>query len=115
MRTDRNVGGCVNKSGSKKSTDAPLDVSAGSPKAASTDLGQPSSLSAAGAWRRIKAETQWRGRYAANEQPRPCGVVRQIEQRVGAAEPDLLRDDRGVAGAGAAREHRADIAEHRGP
>src|SRR4051794_339910 len=117
MRTERNGMSirCNSKSGSEKSADALLDFSARSPKAAPTDLGQPSCLGAAGAWRRIKAETQWRGRHTADEQPRPCGVVRQVEQRVGAAEANLLGDNCGVGCTGAAGQHRADIAEHSGP
>src|SRR4051812_795553 len=104
MRADRNgtSAGCNSRSGSKKSADALLDFRAGPPKAASTDLGQPSCLGAAGTRRRIQTEPERRGRHTAHEQPRPCGMVRKIEQRVGAAEADLLSDNPGIARAGAA-------------
>jgi hypothetical protein len=41
-------------------------------------------------------------------------LVWQVEQDVGAAEPDLLGEDRRIARTGAARQHRADITERGG-
>ena len=61
-----------------------------------------------------EVETQWRGRHAILEEPRPAREVGKVEQRVIAAEPDLLGEERRVGRAGAAGEQRADIAEDRG-
>ena len=51
---------------------------------------------------------------AASQQARPGAKIGKIEQRIGAAQSDLPRKDRGVLGTGAAGDDRSGVAEHRG-
>src|SRR5690242_2335531 len=77
-------------SSSEETGDTRLDGGARTTEPMPTDVDQAGCISASDAWWGIQIEAQWRGRHAADEQPRPGRVVRKIEQRVGAAEPDLL-------------------------
>ena len=101
-------------SGGEKPPDALLDFFSRAAKAHAAGLDQAVRVLPSRARRIVEVEPDRGSRKAAAEQSRPAGEVGEVEQRVVATEADLLGEDRRVLRAGAASEHRSDIAEDGG-